>query len=282
MRHRSGSQPEAIQMSLSLLRECLQQMEQEIARGGMGTSNPGEPGSLPKILEAGRELLEHLQSQIQREQAILHHLLDSRLMSYLSQHPDPWLAGGVRREVTVLFADLQGFSELSERLPLEDLVPLLNRYLQVAWEAIRGEGGVVDRFMGDAVLGWFNAPFDLPDHTYRALRAAWRMQQELVSLHATLPPEQRRRYRIGVHVGEAIIGPIGTPDYWTYTVIGSVVNYARRLQEATPPGQIMISRSVFERLRDRIEARALPIFPVRGGAQVTPVYRFLGFREEQP
>lgn len=65
-------------------------------------------------------------------------------------------------------------------------------------------------------------------------------------------------------------------------MVGSVANYARRLQEAAPPGQIMIRRAVFERLRDRIEARALPVFPVRGGAQVAPVYRFLGFREERP
>jgi adenylate cyclase len=161
-------------------------------------------------------------------------------------------------------------------------VPLLNCYLELAWACIRAEGGVVDRFMGDAVLGWFNAPFELPDHPYRALRAAWRMQREVLHLHAALPPEHRRRYRIGVHLGEAVLGPIGTREFQTYTLVGSTVNYARRLQEAAPPGQIMISRAVFERVRDRIEARALPIFPVRGGAQVVPVYRFLGFREETP
>lgn len=266
---------------LDLLREQLERIGQEVAGEGPETPNADPRSSLLAALKDGRELLERLRAQIQREQVLLDHMLDPHLRAYLIRHPDPWLEGGVQREITVLFADLQGFSDLCDRLPLEDLVSLLNRYLQVAWEAIRREGGVVDRFMGDAVLGWFNAPFDLPDHTYRALRAAWRMQQELALLHATLPPEQRRRYRIGVHVGEAIMGPVGTPDYWTYTVVGSVANYARRLQEAAPPGQIMISRAVFERLRDRIEARALPVFPVRGGAQVVPVYRFLGFREEQ-
>lgn len=271
--------PSDISQLLDLLREQLEQIGREVVGERREAWNPDERGSLLAAIEASRELLEHLQAQVRREEALLDHLLDPHLRAHLAQSPDPWLMGGIRREVTVLFADLQGFSDLCDRLPLEDLIPLLNRYLQVAWAAIRAEGGVVDRFMGDAVLGWFNAPFDLPDHTYRALRAAWRMQQELALLHAALPPEQRRRYRIGVHVGEAIVGPIGTPDYWTYTVVGSVANYARRLQEAAPPGQIMISRAVFERLRERIEVRTLPAFPVRGGSQVAPVYRFLGFRE---
>lgn len=274
--------PSEIQRFLDLLGDQLEQIGRVISGEHPGNPSPDQRSSLLAALTASRELLEHLRAHIQREQALLHRLLDPHLRAHLARHPDPWPEGGIRREVTVLFADLQGFSELCDRLPLEDLIPLLNRYLQVAWEAIRREGGVVDRFMGDAVLGWFNAPFDLPDHPYRALRAAWRMQQNLAFLHATLPLEHRRRYRIGIHIGEAIIGPIGTPDYWTYTVVGSVANYARRLQEAAPPGHIMISRAVFERLRDRIEARALPVFPVRGGAQVAPVYRFLGFREEQP
>ncbi|MCS7251706.1 MAG: adenylate/guanylate cyclase domain-containing protein [Anaerolineae bacterium] len=272
--------PSEIQQLFELLEAHLEQIRQGIIKEHSGNSDLNQRGSLLAALGNSRKLLERLRGQIQREQALLHCLLDPQLRVHLAHHPDPWLGEGIQREVTVLFADLQGFSELCDRLLLEEIIPLLNRYLQLAWEAIRGEGGVVDRFMGDAILGWFNAPFDLPDHTYRALRAAWRMQQGLALLHASLPPAQRRRYRIGVHVGEAVVGPIGTLDYWTYTVVGCVVNYARRLQEAAPPGQIIISRAVFERSRDRIEARALPVFPVRGGAQVVPVYRFLGFREE--
>ncbi len=265
---------------LDQLREQLERIRREVSGSALGSPDQGGRDPLLAALEASRELLEGLRTTVGWQRALLRPLLDPDLRAHLARHPDPWLQGGRRREITVLFADLQGFSELCERLPLEDLVGVLNLYLKVAWQAIRAEGGVVDRFMGDAVLGWFNAPFDLLDHTYRALRAAWRMQRELLDLHAALPPEQRRRYRIGVHVGEAIIGPIGMSDYWTYTVVGSTVNYARRLQEAAPPGQILISRAVFERLRDRIEARALPVFPVRG--QVAPVYRFLGFREELP
>lgn len=267
---------------LARLREYLARVQREVSQRSEWDPASGDRGLPSPLLEASRELMEQLEAGIRREQELARRLLDPQLRTYLDHIPDPWRGGAVRREVTVLFADLQGFSELCERVSLEDLVPLLNRYLQIAWEAIRAEGGVVDRFTADAVLGWFNAPFDLPDHTYRALRAAWRMQQGLGALHAVLPPEQRRRYRIGIHVGEAVLSPIGTADYWTYTIVGSTVNYARRLQEAAPPGQIMISRAVFERVRDRVEARALPVFPVRGGIQVVPVYRFLGFREEQP
>lgn len=282
MREPSMEGPEDVSRVLARLRECLARVQREVSRRSGLDPVPDDRDLLPRLLEESRMLLEELQTRIHREQELARRLLDPQLRSYLGGIPDPWRQEATRREVTVLFADLQGFSELCERVPLEGLAPLLNRYLQIAWEAIRAEGGVVDRFMADAVLGWFNAPFDLPDHTYRALRAAWRMQQGLGALHAVLPPEQRRRYRIGIHVGEALLSPIGTVDYWTYTIVGSTVNYARRLQEAAPPGQILISRAVFERVRDRVEARALPIFPIRGGIQVVPVYRFLGFREEQP
>jgi class 3 adenylate cyclase len=267
---------EAFDSLLDRLMEYLGEAERALARSAPGPDSP------VKLVRTSRDLVEILRSRVHREIGRLAPMLDPDLTAYLIRADGPEDPTPIRREVTVLFVDLHGFSELCERTPLEALVPLLNRYLELAWACIRAEGGVVDRFMGDAVLGWFNAPFELPDHPYRALRAAWRMQQEVLHLHAALPPEHRRRYRIGVHLGEAVLGPIGTREFQTYTLVGSTVNYARRLQEAAPPGQIMISRAVFERVRDRIEARALPIFPVRGGAQVVPVYRFLGFREETP
>ncbi|MBO9361503.1 MAG: hypothetical protein J7452_04800 [Thermoflexus sp.] len=104
----------------------------------------------------------------------------------------------------------------------------------------------------------------------------------MLHLHAALLPEHRRRYCTGVHFGEAVLGLIGTREFHTYNLVGSVVNWARRLQEAALPGQITISRAVFERMRDRIEACAPPIFVVRGGAQVVLVYRFSGSREGTP
>lgn len=249
-------------------------------------------GTLARVGSAGEAALEAqvrealalvvaCRSEAERWRGLLERFLDPAVLAHLLA-ADPPMVSGARQEVTVLFADLQGYSDLCERVPLEELTSVLGRYLAVALEAIRWEGRVVDRWIGDAVLGWFNAPGDLPDHLYRALRAAWRMQQALGALHPTLPPEGRRRLCIGLPTGEVWVGPVGTSDYWSYTVVGSVVNYARRLQEAAPPGQIMLSRAVFERLRDRIEARALPGFPVRGGSQVVPVYRFLGFREEGP
>lgn len=254
---------------------------QERLRGILARVGSAGEAALEAQVREALTLVAACRSEAEGWRALLERFLDPAVLAHLLA-ADPPMVSGARREVTVLFADLQGYSDLCERVPLEELTSVLGRYLAVALEAIRGEGGVVDRWMGDAVLGWFNAPRDLPDHPYRALRAAWRMQQAVGALHPTLPPEGRRRFRIGLHTGEVWVGPLGTPDYWTYTVVGSVVNYARRLQEAAPPGQIMLSRAVFERLRDRIEARALPVFPVRRGDQVVPVYRFLGFREGGP
>ena len=143
--------------------------------------------------------------------------------------------GGQRRLITVLFSDLRGFTRYSEKIPPERLVAELNAYLDAMVSVIRSEGGMVDKYIGDAIMVVFGLPEPQPDAPLRALRAATRMQEALAAHNIGrtargLPPLQQG---IGVHHGYAIAGNIGTEDRLQYTVIGDVVNLASRLESLT-------------------------------------------------
>jgi class 3 adenylate cyclase len=143
--------------------------------------------------------------------------------------------GGERRRVTVLFSDIYGFTSYSEKLPPERLVRELNAYLAAMLEVIRKEGGVVDKYMGDAIMVVFGIPRSDPEDARKAIRAAIQMQAAL-ALHN----EERKKLGlpafmqgIGVHTGEVVAGNVGTEDRLQYTVIGDAVNTASRLENAT-------------------------------------------------
>ena len=186
--------------------------------------------------------------------------------------------GGERRVVTTLFADVRGFTAFGERVSSEELVSVLNRYLALAAEALLDEAGTVDKFMGDAVMAWFNAPMEQPDHALRAVRAAWHIQERLADLHAQLPPEQHLGFGIGIHTGEVVMGLIGTERRLDYTVIGDSVNTAKRLEEAAQAGQVLVSAATYRLIQDQVTARPLPPWQAKGKRQAIPVYEILGLK----
>ncbi|MCA9636488.1 MAG: adenylate/guanylate cyclase domain-containing protein, partial [Myxococcales bacterium] len=143
--------------------------------------------------------------------------------------------GGATRRAAILFSDLRGFTRYAERLPPERLVEELNAYLKAMVEAIKGEGGVVDKYIGDAVMAVFGLPNERPGEAARAIRAAAAMNAALADHNREraargLPP---LAHGIGVHYGPMVAGNIGTPERMQYTVIGDVVNLASRLESAT-------------------------------------------------
>jgi class 3 adenylate cyclase len=165
-----------------------------------------------------------------------------RLGVYVSQElveqamgPDNLQPGGERRTVAVLFSDLRGFTRYAEKLTPERLVGELNDYLDVMIREVRAEGGVVDKYIGDAIMVVYGLPQSRPDDAARAIRTAWRMEQAL-ALHNVerqqrgLPPLAQG---IGIHYGEVVAGNIGTTERLQYTVVGDVVNLASRLEGAT-------------------------------------------------
>ncbi|HID84560.1 MAG TPA: adenylate/guanylate cyclase domain-containing protein [Anaerolineaceae bacterium] len=186
--------------------------------------------------------------------------------------------GGERREITVVFADLRGFTALGEQVSPETLVTMLNRYLALAAGVLLEEGGTVDKFIGDAAMAWFNAPVPQPDHALRAVRAAWAMQQRLRQLHPQLPPAWRLGMGIGIHTGEAVIGLVGSERRLDYTVIGDAVNVAKRLEEAARPGQILLTEATWRLVQERVAVRPLPPLSVKGKKTPLRVYEMTGLR----
>jgi PAS domain S-box-containing protein len=193
----------------------------------------------------------------------------------LPSDPAQLQLGGQRRTVTVLFADLRGFTEFSEKLDPVELVDVLNRYLGIAAEQILAEDGTLDKFMGDAVMGLFNVPLAQPDHTLRAARAALAMRAILHDYRSTIPEHHHLHYGIGINVGEAVVGNIGTAQQVNYTAIGDCVNYAKRLQENAHGGQIILSQSAYEQIQSHVVASALDPLQVKGRSVSEIVYELI-------
>ncbi|MGC1375684.1 MAG: adenylate/guanylate cyclase domain-containing protein [Anaerolineales bacterium] len=215
-----------------------------------------------KQLEAKRKLFERMVSP-----AVIQQL-----------DPNSLALGGKRIDITVLFADIRGFTSYSEGQSPEQLVSVLNRYLAAGAEAVLDEEGTVDKFLGDAVMAWFNAPVPQSDHTLRAVRAALRLRDRVAELHAVLPPEAHLAFGVGIHYGDAILGLIGTEKRLEYTAIGDSVNTTKRLQENAGKNQIVISGVAYERVKDQVEVREMEPMQVKGKREAIPVYEVLGLK----
>lgn len=213
-----------------------------------------------KRMEAQRHLLEHMVSP-----AILEQL-----------DPEDLQLGGQRSEITVLFADIHGFTRISEQLNAEDLVSLLNRYLAAMSDAVLAEEGTIDKFLGDAVMAWFNAPVPQQDHVLRAVRSALAIRQAIRELHDELSPIFRLSFGIGIHVGEAVLGLVGTRDRIEYTAISDDVNTAKRIQEQAGIDQILLSAAAYERVAGYVEVRPAIEIQVKGKQLPLKVYEVTG------
>jgi class 3 adenylate cyclase len=159
------------------------------------------------------------------------------------------------------------------------VVDVINSYFTVAADAILLHEGVIDKFMGDAVMALFNTPF-LPqdDHALRAVRAALAVQYDLVALREVLDADRQLQMGIGIHTGDAVLGNIGSPDRLDFSAIGDAVNLAKRLQEVTGPGQILMSQATYEQTREWIEVIALEPIRVKGRQALEQVYELTGLR----
>ncbi len=190
--------------------------------------------------------------------------------------PDSLQLGGKRWEITTFFADIRGFTSFSETTDPESLVTVLNQFLAAAAEAILGEAGTIDKFLGDAVMAWFNAPIPQSDHTLRAVRAALALKAAVETLHQELPSEFHLSFGVGIHAGEALLGLVGTHQRLEYTAIGDSVNTAKRLQENAEEGQILISQEAAESIRDLIQVTEVSPVTAEGKDQPIEVYEVLG------
>ena len=145
-------------------------------------------------------------------------------------------------------------------------------------ESVLSQEGTIDKFMGDAIMSWFNAPVPQPDHTLRAVKAALAIREAFEGLYKILPKEAHLAFGAGIHYGDAVLGLIGTDRRIEYTAISDSVNTAKRLQENSAKNQIIISREAYARVQDDIEVR--PIAPVAAKGKTAPleVFEVLGLK----
>lgn len=191
--------------------------------------------------------------------------------------PDSLQLGGTRAMITTFFADIRGFTSFSGTTDPETLVSVLNRFLAAAAESILNEEGTIDKFLGDAVMAWFNAPLPQPDHVLRAVRAAFGLKAAVADLHQELSHEFHLSFGVGIHSGEALLGLVGTHRRLEYTAIGDSVNIAKRLQENASEGQILISRSAAESILDLLQVSEVDPVTAEGKDAPIEVYELQGF-----
>jgi adenylate cyclase len=185
---------------------------------------------------------------------------------------------GKRTYITTLFADIRDFTDFSERTHPELLVEVLNRYLSLAVEAVLAHEGTVDKFQGDAIMAFFNAPVNQDDHVLRAIRAAIDIRTSIINLEKETPTEMRLSFGIGIHYGEAVLGLIGTERRMEYTAIGDSVNTAKRLQENAAAGQILISAETYAQVTSQIDCHKITSLQAKGKSDPIEVYELLGVR----
>ncbi len=212
--------------------------------------------------------------------------LSPSVIEALKEDPNLIQLGGKRVEVTVLFSDVKGFTSISEKLKPEDLVRLLNRYLTRQSAEVLAEEGVIDKFIGDAVMAFFGEPIPHSDHALRACRAAVRCVEALADMEPltkelNLPPLSNR---IGVNSGPALVGNMGSDARFDYTVMGDTVNLASRLEGANKAfgSRILIGPGTYEQAKDGIVAKPLPRVVVVGKALPMQIYQLVGLKGEVP
>jgi len=192
--------------------------------------------------------------------------------------PNSLQLGGKRTNITALFADIRGFTTFSENQEPEQLVKILNRYLAAMADAVLAQEGTIDKFMGDAIMAWFNAPVPQSDHTLRAVKTALTIRESIENLYKELPANAHLAFGVGIHYGEAVLGLIGTEKRLEYTAISDSVNTAKRIQENSAKNQILISKDAYERVKKEVNAKLHAEMSLKGKSNPLEVYEVLGLK----
>jgi len=190
--------------------------------------------------------------------------------------------GGEEREVSVLFADIRGFTRISEQLSPEGIVKMLNTYLSAISDAVVRHDGIVNKFGGDNIMAVWNAPQSQPEHALLAAKAAWEAQQKVAELRQSDSRLFPVQFGIGINTGIALAGNIGSAGRTEYTVIGDSVNTASRICGSAPGGEIWIGVETYNQTKDYIETEELEAQKLKGKSEAIKVYRIAGWRPITP
>jgi adenylate cyclase len=214
---------------------------------------------------------------------VFRHYLSPEVIERIIEDPDLLSLGGEKREITSLFSDVAGFTSISERLSPEDLVALLNEFLSEMTDIILEHGGTLDKYEGDAIIAFWNAPLDQPDHALRACRAAVACQERLAELRPRWAKRAGRplTMRVGLNSGPAVVGNMGSTRRFDYTAMGDTVNLAARLEGACKiyGVPVLAGEETYVRVKDEMAARLVDKVRVVGKELPVSVYEVAGRRE---
>jgi len=238
-----------------------------------------KPYSSLMLMTRVRTLLKtkHLSDQLQGRNRLLHQLLNRyvspEVADMILKDPEKHLRlGGFTRPVTILVADIRGFTRFTESSSAAHVVETLNSIFSALTPVIFKHGGTFDKYLGDAIMAFYGAPMSGPDDHVRAARTALEMQTVFAALQAQQPPLKQLGLGIALNSGDAIVGNVGSETVMDYTVIGDTVNVTHRLQGEARSGEVLISAETYALLKDHVVAEPLGMHYVKGRSEPVQVY----------
>lgn len=209
------------------------------------------------------------------------HYVDPHVVEQIAEKDEDIVLGGEHKDVTVLFSDIAGFTTISEKLEATDLFSLMTSYLSNMTNILIEQWGTLDKYIGDAVMGFFGAPLTLPDHAIRGCRTALLMRERLPAFNADIMKHGMDPidFRVGMASGDVMVGNIGSQDRFNYTVLGDTVNLASRLEGTGKEYNvhIILSHGTRTGLSDEFFVRELDTIAVKGKSEGVRIYELIGF-----
>lgn len=229
------------------------------------------------VVQVGTAFLRERRQRRQIEKAFRHYVAPE-IVNEMTAHPERLVLGGSRRDITIVFTDLAGFTSVSETMSPERVSALLNDYLSHMTRIIFAHGGTVDKFIGDAIMAFWGAPLDDPEQALHACQAVRGMQAELAGLRQRYAEQglPELHMRVGIHSGAAVVGNMGSTERFDYTAIGDNVNLASRLEGINKlyGTETLISGETARLLGNRIPLRRVDRVIVKGKTQPIDVYTY--------
>ncbi len=223
-------------------------------------------------------------SDAKRLKSTMYRYMTQELAEQLLENPDAAKMGGDRKEVSVLFSDIRSYTTLTESLAAEQVVEMLNEYFEVMVDAVFAHKGILDKYIGDAIMAVFGSPLPLKDHQWMAVQTAIEMRQRLIEFNEKRASRDQAPIKIGIGINSdtVISGNIGSNKRMEFTAIGDGVNLGARLESTSKlyGTDIVISETTYRPCADRVWARELDFIKVKGKTQPVAIYELFGLRTE--
>lgn len=241
-----------------------------------------KPFNRVELVARVRSLLriKQLRDELQAKNKLLHSAFTRYVAAEVAEsiliNPEQNLKlGGQVSRLSILFADIRGFTTFSERNEAAEVLRVLNGVWERLVPLIFGEHGTFDKYLGDAVMALYGAPMPVGDEELRAVRTAWAMKREFEALKGEMPSLKEMGLGIGIFTGDAIVGNVGTEQMMDYTAIGNTPNMARRLQENASGGQVLICEQTYKSVKKWVQVRPVAAITAKGRSEPLNAFEVL-------